>query len=285
LRFARLIIRRFAKLAVSVMPESARRRVRTVPFSRFAPLIPVLFSGRESVSWRGITLVVDPGEVFGYWFYFCGEYEPDPELDWLVRHAAGARTFADVGAHIGMYTIALAASHPSLLVTAFEASPVNAGRLRGNIRLNRSAGSRISVAEVALSDSSGMSDFIEARGRNSGVGYLVKGGTSNPESIRVPTTTLSEYFAGRIPPDLVKIDVEGAELDVLQGWGDLPPAQAILIELHAPTQPDEVDRRPRVVQWLVERGYKIEFRVDQGIVAACPDPMPGRLHALATRPS
>jgi FkbM family methyltransferase len=267
------------------MPESARRRVPTVPFSRFAPLIPVFFSGRESVRWRGITLVVDPGEVFGYWFYFCGEFEPDHELDWLMRHAAGARTFADVGAHIGMYTIALAASQPSLLVTAFEASPVNASRLRSNIQLNRQTGPRISVAEVALSDASGTCDFVEPRGRNSGVGYLVRAGTSNPESIRVPTTTLSEYFAGRTPPDLVKIDVEGAELDVLQGWGDLPPAQAILIELHAPTLPDEVDRRPRVLRWLIDRGYQIEFRVAEGIVAACPDPMPGRLHAMATRPS
>jgi hypothetical protein len=93
---------------------------------------------------------------------------------------------------------------------------------------------------------------------------------------------LSEYFSRRIPPDVVKIDVEGAELDVLQGWGDLPPAQAILVELHAPTTPDDVDRRPEVLRWLIGRGYRVGYRVGQETVDGCPDPMPERFHVMAT---
>ena len=254
-----------------------------VPFSRFAGLIPLLFSGRAQTHWRGIRLRVDPGETFGYFLYFCGEREPDVEFDWLLAHANGARMFVDVGAHIGLYAIALAAHRPSLSVTAFEASPTVAGQLRDNIALNPGVASRITVVEQAVSSSVGTQAFLEASGLNSSVGRLVEQPkVPGRSTLRVNSITLADYFDNGEPPDVVKIDVEGAELDVLEGWGALPPARAVLVELHQPDPHEQVDRRPIVINWFLARGYRLQYLVGDFIVDECPQPIPARLHVLAT---
>jgi FkbM family methyltransferase len=73
--------------------------------------------------------------------YWGEGYRPAPEdalaLDVVVRLAREARTFLDVGAYTGMFTVACAVSNPGLRAHAFEIVPAVATLLEANVERNR----------------------------------------------------------------------------------------------------------------------------------------------------
>jgi FkbM family methyltransferase len=74
-----------------------------------------------------------------------------------------------------------------------------------------------------------------------------------------PMTTIdrvvAEHFAGR-PPDLLKLDVQGYELEVLKGAeGSLPGIGAIVAEINLLDLHREVPLLADVVAWLAARGF------------------------------
>jgi FkbM family methyltransferase len=119
-------------------------------------------------------------------------------------------TVLDVGAHTGYYTV-LASSlvGPSGRVRAFEPHPRNARFLRRHVRLNRCHNTVVEEAAVAAGPGSAMF----GGGSGSGTGSLRPDGTHE-----VRTVGLDDY-CGRhgLRPDLIKVDVEGAEAQVLRG--------------------------------------------------------------------
>jgi FkbM family methyltransferase len=127
-------------------------------------------------------------------------------------------TFYDIGAHVGFFTtIAARLVGSSGHIFAFEPSSENLRTLQRNLQLN--ALSNVTVIPKAVSCQSGTEKLwlAECPGGHTlatiGQPPDVKG------SITVETVTIDDLItAGLIlPPQLVKIDVEGAELDVLQG--------------------------------------------------------------------
>jgi FkbM family methyltransferase len=116
----------------------------------------------------------------------------------------------DIGANAGFFTL-LAAKLVGRRgsVYAFEPLPANLSVLRRHIAANQA---NVHVFEVALSSSSGVARFASAA--NASMGRL-----ENAGELEVRTETLDELVsAGRIlPPRFMKIDVEGAEHDVLRG--------------------------------------------------------------------
>jgi FkbM family methyltransferase len=119
--------------------------------------------------------------------------------------------FLDVGAHAGFFTLlGSRLVGPEGKVVAFEPLPENLKFLRLHLGANRIE--NVTVLDAAVSDSQGVAYFAE--GRNTHTGELSPDG-----QIRVRTVKLDELLAdGIIPaPNVIKIDVEGAELRVLQG--------------------------------------------------------------------
>lgn len=124
-------------------------------------------------------------------------------------------TMYDVGANVGYY--ALLASHkvgPTGRVIAFEPLPANVRLVQRHLRLNRVR--NVSVQEVAVSDHEGLARF--APHASNAMGKLSEAGTLEVEMLSLDS--LSE--TGQFPePNLIKIDVEGAELGVLRGASHL----------------------------------------------------------------
>jgi FkbM family methyltransferase len=130
--------------------------------------------------------------------------------------------FADVGANIGVYTVA--AARRGAFVTSFEPNPRIATLLRRNIALNKVAG-RVEVREVALAANAGET-HLAVEGT---LGMAARVAPSG--SLAVRAEILSEAF------DVVKIDVEGHELEVLRGASPLLAdmirrPRAVFLELH-----------------------------------------------------
>ena len=132
----------------------------------------------------------------------------------LVREGM---TILDIGAHKGSYSLLFASlMHDTGRVLAFEPDPANSVWIRKNIEANNYQ--CIELRQFALSDSEGTATFYAA----DGLGSLM----SNPsvrvvhkEPLPVQTRTLDNVLneEGIRGVDLMKIDVEGADLLVLRG--------------------------------------------------------------------
>ncbi|MGH9917650.1 MAG: FkbM family methyltransferase, partial [Nitrososphaerales archaeon] len=147
--------------------------------------------------------------------FYTGTYEP--RLSNLVIGALEpGDTFFDLGANIGHYSL-LAAKRlgSSIFVHAFEPSADTAGKLRDTVAINRLA-ELIHVHQVAVADHSGLMTLAHPSREVSPVGmrFLDPSGTESGESVR--TVRLDEYLVDVIP-NVVKLDVEGAELRALNG--------------------------------------------------------------------
>jgi FkbM family methyltransferase len=131
----------------------------------------------------------------------------------LLAAVRDGDTFVDVGANIGTVTLPVARTGRAECL-AFEPEPHNAARLAGNVALNDLA--NVTVIEAAMWSASGTIG-LRARGAV-GTGTHTVAEDEGPGLTPVPATTIDELAAssGRAP-DVVKVDVEGAELEVLRG--------------------------------------------------------------------
>lgn len=123
--------------------------------------------------------------------------------------------FVDVGANLGYYTC-LAAQN-GLKVVAFEPQQQNLKCLMQNLVVNGYQDS-VEVFPLALSDKPGLLTLYGASGPSAS---LIKGwaGYSPRYRQQIPVSTLDTVLGGRIEHEriFIKIDVEGAEYQVLKG--------------------------------------------------------------------
>ena len=114
-------------------------------------------------------------------------------------------TVWDIGANVGLYT--LLASRKAARVTAVEPLPDNVRYLERHLQLNKI--SNVEIVAAAVGGECGRQSF--SIGENRSIGHLGSG------LLEVDVITLDSLFAKYGPPDVIKIDVEGAEYSVLQG--------------------------------------------------------------------
>jgi FkbM family methyltransferase len=127
-----------------------------------------------------------------------------------------AMTFVDVGAHIGFHTLHAARMlGPSGAVIAFEPTPEVFELLQRSVRLN-GLESICRCMNLALSFSEGLAAFHVSTlcGHNS---LYPLGDTQEESELQVKTARLDDLLRETRRIDVVKLDVEGAELDVLEG--------------------------------------------------------------------
>jgi FkbM family methyltransferase len=187
--------------------------------------------------------------------YANGKYESRIQAV-LASHLRAGSVFYDVGAHIGivaLFAAGLTGSEGE--VFAFEADPENAKRIEEHAVRNSLP--QIHVVSCAVWSSSGPLSFERASERSSRNQGSVTTGTVIPteNTVEINAVTLDEFSAGHRPPTLVKIDVEGAEAEVLRGAAKtFARAKPVLVcEVHGECAAKDVTR------WLTEKGYSTEW--------------------------
>jgi FkbM family methyltransferase len=137
----------------------------------------------------------------------------------------------DVGANVGLYTCKLSgAAGEEGRVWAFEPSPMNRERLQAAV-----AGARnVVVVPVALGDRDGSMKFEQG---TDALGATSRLRESAAEGIDVRVARGESLVTGQevAAPNVIKLDVEGFELDVLRGLGGLlrsPELRTLGIEVH-----------------------------------------------------
>lgn len=142
--------------------------------------------------------------------YWMGTYEYEMQRLFEKTILRGSNVF-DIGAHAGFYTLlASVLVGATGAVFAFEPLPRNIFYLGEHLEVNRVT--NVKVIEAAVSDRNGSALFEE--------GYTSFVGRVSPHgNLRVRVVSLDEMISeGEVPiPDCIKIDVEGAEMQVLLG--------------------------------------------------------------------
>ncbi|MCH2114546.1 MAG: FkbM family methyltransferase [Pirellulales bacterium] len=140
---------------------------------------------------------------------FMGTYEPD-QTKLLQKSIGPSSVLLDVGANHGYYSLlASRLTGDACRTLAFEPHPLCADFLRRHIEANHLDG--VTVVQAAVGKSSGFALF--ELGSGTGTGRV-----SDQGSHRIQVVTIDEVVAEHgLAPTHLKIDVEGGELDVLQG--------------------------------------------------------------------
>lgn len=130
----------------------------------------------------------------------------------------------DVGAHTGAVLEHMLRLAPMGRHLAFEPLPAMAASLRARFPA-------VDIREVALSDRSGRATFTHVRTRPAYSGFRRRSypGAEEVEEIEVRTATLDECLPSGFCPAVVKIDVEGAEAEVLRGAAETLSAHRPLV--------------------------------------------------------
>lgn len=141
-------------------------------------------------------------------------YEPGTLAAWS-RLAARSTTIADVGAHVGYFSMVAAHANPKAKVHSFEPVDQIHARLSVNVRSNGVQNVRLHQAGV--SSEPGWADIsVRFSGNLLSTGSTLEAAAPDAQLKRIQLLTLDEVFA-ETKLDLVKIDVEGHEMSVLRG--------------------------------------------------------------------
>ena len=191
--------------------------------------VSILRPGFQSIeindeSGQSFHLVVESDNPGPYeqWFITTRGYQGHSYL--LIRLLSGGGTLIDLGANIG--TVCLPVAKSGSRVVAIELLPRNVQKLRTAVQLNELE--HVRVVEAAVSDFDGTIgyDGTEAWG------HILGDPTAKQAQARKLDTILEEISAAEpdflLYPIVMKIDVEGHELNALQG------AEKLLRE-HRPT--------------------------------------------------
>ncbi len=157
---------------------------------------------------------VCPQEHIQRQLFWYGFYERDSILTWEFFMNKN-KVVLDIGANTGYYS--LVAAPLCHRVFSFEPSAKTREGLNKNIALN--ACENISVQSYALSDAVGRSVFYESAADNSGMSGLAEPENYSGKQETVSTITLDEWMNthGVEQADMIKADVEGAEMLLLAG--------------------------------------------------------------------
>lgn len=215
-----------SKLAVtaSVFRRTSRRHYSQADRVN---LIAALWSNRQEVNLLGFDVKYLGEREFRYliWeIFICNQYFFEAENDSPV--------ILDCGANIGLATLFFKRLYPKAHISSFEADPATASILKRNVEANQLKD--VTVHNLMLSDETGEHPFyIDAK--VDGVLTMSAHPTflSNHREICVKSGKLSDYIER--PIDLLKVDIEGTELDLITDLRDsskISQVRRMIIEYH-----------------------------------------------------
>lgn len=193
--------------------------------------------------------------------------EREPELLYTLRkELREGMVCMDLGANIGYVTLLMAEKiGKSGVIYAIEPDPVNIEFLKINLKLNNYL-DRVTVYNIGMSNKSGKMDFYV--GKSSNLGGMTKSKNTSSTPMKVSVETLSNFCNKHAPPELIKMDIEGHEVEVLEGMYDIVVKDdfpcKIVMELH-PTFYSEARSLEYWVRRFLERGFKTKYVISAAV--------------------
>ena len=172
-------------------------------------------------------------------------YEPSVTSE-ITDLPSSIRVAYDIGAHVGLMTLTLARKvGPHGTVVAFEPCPSNVAPLRELVRQN-GLEKVVEVLDVAVADYDGEALLLVGDTAYMHKLEVVHEGMSAPsrQTFTARVTSIDElvFKQDYPPPQLIKVDVEGAEALVIKGARETLKQYApyLLLEIHGPANVDAI---------------------------------------------
>lgn len=176
----------------------------------------------------------------------------------LKAYSFFCNSFIDVGAHIGYFTITIGEEMSKKgPVISIEPDPINFLFLKKNVKINNI---NVHLENVAVSKEEGVAEFFLHKVstacntliKNDPIGYR--------GSIKVKTTTINNIIEKYNPPEpiLVKVDIEGYEIEMIKAWDKLIKKNCVIISEFTPSCYRKLNRDPKdYLEEIFRFGYEI----------------------------
>jgi FkbM family methyltransferase len=190
--------------------------------------------------------------------------KPDKDDAWIQKLAESSEVMFDIGAHAG-YTAILANTTGKIKeLILVDANPVALSNAAKNlITNNMSANCRFYCAFVSDKEDELMKFYTVGSGA---AGSMFESQASSAAALNkfsfVPTVTidyLCKYY--NVIPDLVKMDIEGAESLALKGAKEVFHKQStkFIVEMHATAELTMAENANRILNWCNENFYCVWY--------------------------
>ena len=190
----------------------------------------------------------------------------EPESTHVVETLQEGDIFIDVGAQVGYYSlVASRRVGRTGRVVSVEPNPPTIERLQRNIRLNNAT--NVTIQQVACTDTEKTLHFFQSNVANTGESSFSEKNAHSKREIEVRGVPLDSIVRTldlrRI--DLVKIDVEGAELEVLRGMKEslAKYRPKLIVELQKETLENLGASLEEVYEFFRANGYTLQRHIDR----------------------
>ena len=188
--------------------------------------------------------------------------------DYVFRSERAEPYIIDGGANIGISVLYFRQRHPTSRIVAFEPDPVSLAVLRHNIAANGIEGVTVIDAALGADDGEGLLWGDHAVPDSRGFSLLPEWGRQGDGASGHPVRTVSLRSWLDQPCDFLKLDIEGAEYDVLASIADLlPRVEALCVECH---EVRGLDRVPQTLRLLEAAGLCASI-IDKDLLRFLPD--------------
>lgn len=194
------------------------------------------------------------------------------EEDFLLSLSLKGKTILDIGGFIGIYTLFFAkAVTDKGKVFTFEPNPLNYKEIITNLKINNIK--NVEVLNIGVGAKKGVEKLVY-NPRESAMGTFeekikknMKGNSKLAKEISISVDTIDNLISkGKIErPDFVKIDVEGVEMDVLEGMIETVRNNKpkLFIEIHGADLEQKISNAKNIINYLIQNKYSI-YHVELG---------------------
>lgn len=200
----------------------------------------------------GGSVCVGYRETLGLSSLLYGTFEKG-ELEFVSQYLQLGNTVMDIGANIGFFSVVMGRSIGRTgMVFAFDPVPTNIARLKFNLDSNGISSDR--VYELALGSANGQMELQISDDTAYASLHKVAYGSGNGQIIQVSVKKLDDVWheAGRPMISFIKIDVEGAELEVIKGGAEMLSHCRPTILIEANTH----QHLAKLIEALLPYGYR-----------------------------
>ena len=229
------------------------KRVYYSPLKLSALKLYTLFGPKKEmiINFKGSKMIIDPKKTGERGFLINEHVEKVFEI--ILKQISPNDVFVDVGAWIGDFVLPVAAKIGNGVVIAFEQDPHNLEKLRKNVLLNNFK--NVTIIDKIVSNKIGELMF-ENRGEPTSSVTLQK-----EAGVYIETCTLDNVLSDYDKIDIIKIDVEGHEIQVLEGANHtLDKTRMVVLEVHTSLGVDIKNAR----QILERKGFSINEIDEKG---------------------